>query len=551
MVMNRTWKRRFWILVLASLGLSPFLLWGNGVWADEPTLPKEEAVQKGVEVLTRGPIHEAFAEPLTVNPRPNPIIHRKPPAAIEEIPPDQKPEGTHIQWIPGYFAWDETGNDYIWISGLWRATPPGRQWMPGHWVAEGEGWQWVSGYWAADGQEEVEYLPPPPPSIDTGPSAEAPDADSLYTPGTWVYQDSRYLWRPGFWFRARPDWFYNPARYTYTPAGYIFSDGYWDYPLQSRGMLFAPARFSQGVWGTPGWNYQPRYAIGFQGLLNSLFVHPAYNRYYFGDYYGPGYSQQGFLPWFNYSPGRNTPDPLYSYSRWNSRADAQWEGNLRGLYKDRLAGTAARPPITLVQQTAFIHNVTVNKQVQIGNKIVNVEDPQSILQHLPVVTPLNAVDHGGFKLVPIPKTTAAVERKAAQHTAAVALERHKREAELASQGVHPARPNDPPARVKVVQPQGSTAPRVPHVKAPPAPAVPRHVAQPIPKHEPVRPIHVNPPARKGRSSQLHRERFNAAGEAVSAIENRHSLCLYAATTFIGSSGIRLIQRRSRLPGRMP
>ena len=100
-----------------------------------------------------------------------------------------------------------------------------------------------------------------------GPSAEAPDADSLYTPGTWVYQERRYLWRPGFWFRARPDWFYNPARYTYTPAGYIFSDGYWDYPLERRGMLFAPARFSPDVWGTPGWNYQPRYAIGIPGIV--------------------------------------------------------------------------------------------------------------------------------------------------------------------------------------------------------------------------------------------------------------------------------------------
>jgi hypothetical protein len=518
------------------LGLLLGLLGATNARAQDTPLSKEEAPQKGVEVLTRGPIHEAFVEPLTANPRPNPIIHQKPPAAIEELPPDQKPEGTHIQWIPGYFAWDETGDDYIWISGLWRATPPGRQWMPGHWAPEADGWQWISGYWAADAQAEVEYLPPPPTSIDMGPSAEAPDADSLYEPGTWVYQDRRYLWRPGFWLRPRPDWFYNPARYTYTPAGYIFSDGYWDYPLERRGMLFAPVRFSANVWGIPGWNYQPRYALGNQGLLGSLFVRPEFNRYYFGDYYGPEYNRQGIVPWFDHRMGSKTPDPLFSYTRWNSRADAQWEGNLRGLHKDRLAGNAARPPITLVKQREFIRNVTVNKNVQLGNKTINVTDPQSILKHMPAIAPLNKVEHKEFKLLPVAKTTAAEERKAAQQIHAAALERQQREAKIISQGVHPAKPTDPPARVKIVQPKVAPPPRVIHVPAPTPPVVPKHVEQPIPKHEPVKPIHVNPPPPKDKgkgkaSSQLHREMFNATEELVSVSENRHSRwhCVVAAT----------------------
>jgi len=182
------------------------------------TNAQAQDAQKGVEVLTRGPIHEAFVEPLSVNPRPNPIIRQKPPAAIEELPPDQKPEGTDIQWIPGYFAWDETGEDYIWISVLWRATPPNRQWMPGHWLTNADGSQWVCGYWAVEGQAEIEYLPPPPTSIDIGPSAGAPDADSLYTPGTWVYQERRFLWRPGFWFRAQPNDF---QRNLSTSASYL------------------------------------------------------------------------------------------------------------------------------------------------------------------------------------------------------------------------------------------------------------------------------------------------------------------------------------------
>ncbi len=518
--------------------LSICFMGGNKGWSGDPPLSKGEVFQNGVEVLTRGPIHEAFAEPLAVNARPNPIIQRKPPADIEELPPDQKPEGTNIQWIPGYFAWDEIGNDYIWISGLWRATPPGRQWMPGHWIAAEEGWQWVSGYWAADRQAEVEYLPQPPTSIDTGPSAEAPDADSLYTPGIWVYQDRRYLWRPGFWFRARPDWFYNPASYTYTRAGYIFTDGYWDYPFARRGLLFAPVRFSSNVWGTPGWNYQPRYAMGIEGLSGSLFVRPTFGRYYFGDYYGSAYANQGFMPWFDHRIGRNTPDPLFTYSRWNARGDVQWERNLRTLHKDRLAGNAARPPITLIQQNEFIHNVTVNNKVQIGDKVIDVKDPQSILKQMPVVAPLNNIEHKGFKLVAVDKTTAAEERKTAQHSAAVAVERQKREAEIISQGVHPSKPADPPARAKVVQPKESTPPRVGHVQAPSPPDLPKHLEQPLPKHEPVRPIHVNPPPQKGKgkdSSQLRRSVFGTTEEVVSVRERRHNQRHYLVAATLGDT----------------
>ena len=62
-----------------------------GIVASAPAA--EEAPPKGVEVLARGPVHEAFAEPLTVNPRPNPIIHQKPPAPIEEMPPEDRPDG--------------------------------------------------------------------------------------------------------------------------------------------------------------------------------------------------------------------------------------------------------------------------------------------------------------------------------------------------------------------------------------------------------------------------------------------------------------------------
>src|SRR5690348_5511718 len=88
---------------------------------------------EGVEVQTRGPVHEAYAEPGGVQPAPAPVVPQGPPPAIEETPPDQKPEGEHVQWFPGYFAWDEEKSDFLWVSGFWRAIPPGRQWVPGTW----------------------------------------------------------------------------------------------------------------------------------------------------------------------------------------------------------------------------------------------------------------------------------------------------------------------------------------------------------------------------------------------------------------------------------
>ena len=88
---------------------------------------------KGVQVLTRGPVHEAFAETVTFDPEPGIVVPKAPPAAIEELPPDQKPEGANVAWVPGYWGWDDERSDFLWVSGIWRDLPPGRQWVPGYW----------------------------------------------------------------------------------------------------------------------------------------------------------------------------------------------------------------------------------------------------------------------------------------------------------------------------------------------------------------------------------------------------------------------------------
>ena len=108
-----------------------------------------QSQEQGVEVLTRGPLHEAFASAVSFDPQPGITVNTAPPQPIEEIPPDQRPAGDNVTWIPGYWGWDEDSSDFIWVSGIWRNLPPGRQWVPGYWADLGGGkWQWTSGYWA-------------------------------------------------------------------------------------------------------------------------------------------------------------------------------------------------------------------------------------------------------------------------------------------------------------------------------------------------------------------------------------------------------------------
>jgi hypothetical protein len=186
----------------------------------------------GPEVLSRGPIHEAFAAPVVFNPTPGVVVPKPPPSSqVEELPPDQKPEGSHVDWIPGYWAWDDERNDYLWISGIWRDLPPGRQWVPGYWGPVGDGYRWTSGFWsptASNGQ--LNYLPAPPQSLEAGPNVPQPSPDWFWSPGSWVWNENRFVWRPGYWVQSHPEWIWVPPSYAATPGGYVYIDGYWDYP---------------------------------------------------------------------------------------------------------------------------------------------------------------------------------------------------------------------------------------------------------------------------------------------------------------------------------
>src|SRR5687768_2137048 len=98
------------LFALPLLGL-PLLLTDSGRGQDpidlEPKTPRvDDGAVDGIEPLVRGPIHEAYAQPVDFRPEPGEPLPKPPPDPIPEIAPDLRPEGDNVHWIPGYWAWD-------------------------------------------------------------------------------------------------------------------------------------------------------------------------------------------------------------------------------------------------------------------------------------------------------------------------------------------------------------------------------------------------------------------------------------------------------------
>ncbi len=333
-----------WCLLTALVALSTGLGLSQ-VRAAQPDQPPQPPIaEDGMQVLTRGPVHEAFAETVTFDPEPGIVVTKGPPAAIEELPPEQRLAGTNVAWIPGYWAWDDERSDFLWISGIWRNLPPGRQWVPGYWAPSGSNFQWTSGYWADASVKEIEYLPEPPATVEAGPTQAAPSADQTWLPGSWVWQQNRYAWRPGFWSSVQPNWVWIPAHYVHARRGYVFVDGYWDYSIGRRGVLFAPVHFAAGTYTRPGFSYSPATVINLGAFVDNLFLRPQYQHYYFGDYYAANYQDAGYYPSYSVNAGRFGYDPIFAHERWQHRQDGQWEQNVAATFQNRRDHEEARPP---------------------------------------------------------------------------------------------------------------------------------------------------------------------------------------------------------------
>ena len=401
-----------------QLGFASIAVLAASFWLVSQSHVRGQDAPEGQEVLTHGPVHEAFAEPAAANPTATIVVPKQPPAAIEEMPPDVKPDGANVVWVAGYWAWDDTRNDYIWISGIWRDTPPNHVWVAGYWNQVADGFQWTPGFWSPAQQEQVNYLPAPPPTQESGPNIPQPGADDFWVPGYYQYVDTRYVWRPGYWTVGRPDWIWMPAHYVWTPSGYIFIAGHWDYALARRGVLFAPVYFSAPIYVRPRYVFAPVVVIEPSLLTVNFFVRPSYCHYYFGDYYGANFVSLGFSPWFS-AGVRVGYDPLFTYYRWDHRGDRGWEVGVRDHFAYMRDHPDARPPRTFVQQTTIVNNITINKNSNVKNIAIGAPLNQYVR---------NANVNGGAKFVNVSNQQRQLIAQDAMKSQDIARERAKIEA---------------------------------------------------------------------------------------------------------------------------
>jgi WXXGXW repeat (2 copies) len=415
-------------LLIGTAGMQPGAAWGqspppaptpvpdNATTQDASASSPDQTDPQGGQVLTRGAIHEAFAAPVVHDPAASPIIPKTPPAPIQEMPPDQKPAGQNVQWISGYWSWDVSRDDFIWISGIWREPPPNNQWVPGYWHQVDGGSQWVPGTWIPVGtgqtQSQPSYLPPPPQSLEAGPNTPAPAANLSWTPGFWSWQGSAYAWRPGFWAAVQPNWIWMPAHYVWTPGGHLFVAGYWDLPIANRGLMFAPVYYPQPVYAQPNFVFTPSISIVGPAVTANLFVQANAGQYLFGNYYPQNFLSVGITPWFSFTFASGPPvfyDPLFSYyAVINVQRNPAWVTQVREQYIQRRENVALRPPVTYIEQTRVIErNVTINRNV-------------TVVDHRMLAMPLNRmaadpVAGKGMRLVQVHEAEREqIRRQAAQ-----------------------------------------------------------------------------------------------------------------------------------------
>jgi len=334
-----------------------------------------EQPEPGIKVADKGPIHEAFAQPGAETRGKGMTAPRKPPNPIPELPPDTKPEGENVKWVPGYWQWDAEKEDFIWISGFWRNVPPGRSWQAGEWIEKNGKWQYTPGFWRPTDMNNWRVdLPEPPKSVERGPNTPADNSNAIWVPGTWEYRNEQFVWRPGYWAYANGNQVWQPGQYLATGSGYCYNPGYWDYPLEDRGLLYAPVYFTDPLWNTPGWYYRPRFAFnlgygvgwGTGTFFGSLFYGPGYNNFYYGNYYNPWYTGGwygapywsplfsigfgfgsawwgwgGYYPWWGHHHGYY--NHLWNHYCWLNKGNPNWAGHVQAAGFARAAGATPRP----------------------------------------------------------------------------------------------------------------------------------------------------------------------------------------------------------------
>ena len=312
-----------------------------------------------------GPVHEAFVTRDTENFDLETIPYTPPAPINERIPPQADRQAV---WIPGYWAWDQKRNDFIWMSGVWRRPPPAHQWVAGTWTNFGQGWGWVPGFWSPSSPQALSYIESSPPESVNENISQPQGGDFFWSPGYWEYSEraSGYAWIQGHWERLDPNWVYVAPHYTWFNNRYVFIPGYWDWRLEERGVVYSPVYIAPQIRTTIV--YQPVIVVEQPILIRRLFA-------FYPDYLGLFLHHHRFHAnfWVNFC---NTPPwwgkPVRPYRQVvGQRAGARQAVNVRDY-----RAAPARGPQMVVDR---------NQRQSVGtrtapNKVVSIQEvpPQSV-----------------------------------------------------------------------------------------------------------------------------------------------------------------------------
>ena len=198
----------------------------------------DRAVAQQAVPLAHGPVHEAYISD-TSSTLFLQAIDNQPPAAINEVQPPRCSDDAI--WIPGYWTWDASINDFIWVSGVWRTAPPDHQWIAGKWQKFDSGWVWLRGFWSLMPVAALHSIANRPPDLVEETVTPKPSDDAFWISGFWHYdlRSRSYKWLLGAWETLDPSWVYVPAHYVWRDGGDILVPAYWDWPLRQRGCAYS------------------------------------------------------------------------------------------------------------------------------------------------------------------------------------------------------------------------------------------------------------------------------------------------------------------------
>ncbi len=347
-----------------------------------PTLKTDQ----GYELLLAGPVHEALLfntqmlhddlEPIVVSTAPPTKVKEQSPKAGESSAVIRVPRfvGNNVQWIDGYWAWIKESQKFVWVSGLYRDIPPGREWVSGGWSESDAGYRWTSGYWAeADISVAVSPVAPPP-SRQSAPQSTPPDKDSFWIAGQWLIErpdniaadpkipsQAGYQWQSGFWSKRSKEWIWQPSRYINTPVGYVYVSGYWDYEPHYRGQPFAPVIFDAQETSDDEIAFQPLYPLSRPAaVLLHLFTKSDTTDVFYGDFYDRTYEDLGYRPWYTTRESNAAEEgglePVLSFYRWKYRGQGvDFTGSMERFANHFRSAPSIRPATQLKVNPQLAH----------------------------------------------------------------------------------------------------------------------------------------------------------------------------------------------------